>query len=122
MDEKKIALYMKNLDLTREEAIELIKDEEENNLPELTEEQAKVAKDMLKGSRKKETAPRKRERKVDEDRRFLMDAFVWALTTDIEQDGDNVNADDVAITIPEREIEFSYKGVRYRLTLAKPRK
>jgi len=121
MDEQKIALYMKNLDLTREEAIELIKDEEEDNLPDLTDEQKKVAKEMAQADRKKEATPRKRERKVDNDKRFLIDAFVWALTTD-ENESDNVKADNVIITNPEREIEFSYKGTKYRLTLAKPRK
>lgn len=121
MDEQKIALYMKNLDLTREEAIELIKDEEEDNLPDLTEEQKKVAKEMAQADRKKEATPRKRERKIDNDKRFLINTFVWALTTD-EREDNSVNANAVTITNPEREIEFTYNGAKYRLTLAKPRK
>lgn len=121
-DEIRITLYMKNLDISREEAIALLRDEEEDNLPELTAEQRKVEKEMRQADRKKETTPRKRERKPDNDKRFLIDTFVWALTTDEETSGDNVNAENVIITKPEREIEFNYNGNRYRLTLAKPRK
>ena len=121
-EEIRIALYMRNLDISREEAIALMRDEEEDNLPDLTSEQKKVEKEMRQADRKKEIAPRKRERKPDNDKRFLIDAFVWALTTDEETNGDNVNAENVIITKPEREIEFTYNGNRYRLTLAKPRK
>ena len=121
-DEKQIALYMKNLGLTREEAIQTIIDEDEDNLPDLTPEQKKVEKAMMRAERKEEKVPRKRERKPDNDKRFLIDAFVWALTTDEETNGDNVNAENVIITNVEREIEFDYNGNHYRLTLAKPRK
>lgn len=121
-DEIRITLYMRNLNISREEAIALMRDEEEDNLPELTTEQRKVEKEMRQADRKKETAPRKRERKPDNDKRFLIDTFVWVLTTDEETSGDNVNAKNVIITKPEREIEFTYNGNRYRLTLAKPRK
>ena len=121
-DEIRITLYMRNLNLSREEAIALMRDEEEDNLPELTNEQRKVEKEMRQADRKKETAPRKRERKPDNDKRFLIDTFVWALTTDEETNGDNVNAGNVIITKPEREIEFDYNGNHYRLVLMKPRK
>ena len=121
-EEIRITLYMRNLNISREEAIALMRDEEEDNLPELTTEQKKVEKEMRQADRKKETVPRKRERKPDNDKRFLIDSFVWALTTDEETSGDNVNAENVVITKPEREIEFTYNGNRYRLTLAKPRK
>lgn len=121
-EEIRITLYMHNLNISREEAIALIRDEEEDNLPELTSEQKKVEKEMRQADRKKETAPRKRECKPDNDKRFLIDTFVWALTTDEETSGDNVNAENVVITKSEREIEFDYNGSHYRLTLAKPRK
>jgi hypothetical protein len=120
--EMQILNYMWKLGLSREEAEQLYKDEEEDNLPELTAEQKKVEKAMMRADRKEEKAPRKRERKPDNDKRFLIDAFVWALTTDEETNGDNVNAENVVITKSEREIEFDYNGNHYRLTLAKPRK
>lgn len=120
--EKQILNYMQKLNLSREEAEQLYKDEEEDNLPELTADQKKVEKEMRQADRKKETAPRKRERKPDNDKRFLIDNFVWSLTTDEETNGDNVNAENVIITKPEREIEFDYNGNHYRLVLMKPRK
>ena len=115
---KMVALYMKKLGISKEEAEQMYQDEMEDNLPELTSEQKKVEKEMRQADRKKENVPRKRERKPDNDKRFLIDTFVWALTTD----GDNANAENVIITNPEREIEFDYNGSHYRLTLAKPRK
>lgn len=120
--EKQILNYMQKLGLTREEAEQLYKDEEEDNLPELTADQKKVEKEMRQADRKKETTPRKRERKPDNDKRFLIDNFVWSLTTDKETNGDNVNAENVIITKLEREIEFDYNGNHYRLVLMKPRK
>ena len=119
---KMVALYMKKLGISKEEAEQMYQDEMEDNLPELTSEQKKVEKEMRQADRKKENVPRKRERKPDNDKRFLIDTFVWALTTDEETNGDNANAENVIITNPEREIEFDYNGSHYRLTLAKPRK
>ena len=116
MDEKKIALYMKNLSLTREEAIQTIIDEEEDNFPELTTEQKKVEKAMMRADRKEETAPRKRERKPDDDKRFLIRYLIDAI------DGTCDALDPIHVINPEREIEFTYHGTLYRLTLAKPRK
>ena len=48
MNEKQIDLYMRKLDISREEAIALIADEEADNLPELSSEQRKVEKEMRK--------------------------------------------------------------------------
>ena len=119
---KMVALYMKKLGISKEEAEQMYQDEMEDNLPELTSEQKKVEKEMRQADRKKEIAPRKRERKPDNDKRFLIDTFVWALTTDEETNGDNANAENVKVINSEREIEFDYNGNHYRLTLAKPRK
>ena len=120
--EEMIQHFMKKLKCSREDAEKIWQDDLDDNFPELTAEQRKVEKEMRQADRKVETAPRKRERKPDNDKRFLIDTFVWALTTDEETNGDNVNAENVIITKPEREIEFTYNGNRYRLTLAKPRK
>ena len=120
--EEMIQHFMKKLKCSREDAEKIWQDDLDDNYPELTTEQRKVEKEMRQADRKKETAPRKRERKPDNDKRFLIDAFVWVLTTDEETNGDNVNAENVIITKPEREIEFDYNGNHYRLTLARPRK
>jgi hypothetical protein len=62
-----------------------------------------------------------RERKPNDDKRFLIDALVWAVTTDIEQAGDNVLATDVEIVNSEREFLFTYNGTKYKVVLSVPR-
>lgn len=115
-DEIRITLYMRNLNLSREEAIALMRDEEEDNLPELTTEQRKVEKEMRQADRKKETTPRKRERKPDNDKRFL----IGMLQEFIENP--NGIYTPAQVINPEREIELKYNGNVYRLILMKPRK
>ena len=113
MNEEQIALYMRNLNISREEAIQLIKDEEEDNLPELTEEQKKVEKKMLRAERKKETKPRNRIHKDDPDKLALIAAVTAALTPICEN----------IVTInPERSVDFEYNGNKYGVTLIKHRK
>lgn len=114
--EEKIALYMKNLGISREEAVQLIADDDADVSVELTAEQAKVAKEMAQADRKKETTPRKRERKPDADKRFLIEIITDAILCDSGEDGIMVDSD------LEREINFTFHGVHYRLTLSKPRK
>ena len=109
--EKTIQLYMSKLDLSHEEAEQMWLDEQEDNLPNLTPEQKAVAKEMAQADRKKESAPRKRERKPDKDKRDLIAFFV-----------DYLMDNQVKVINPERELEFIYNDVKYRLTLSKPRK
>lgn len=110
--EKTIQKYMKNLDLSREEAEQMWNDEQEDNLPELTADQKAVEKEMRQADRKKESTPRKRERTPDENKIAIMQQIIAALSLDV----------DVVVKNPEREIEFDFLGNRYRLTLSKPRK
>ena len=112
--EKTIQLYMSKLDLSREEAEQMWQDEQEDNLPDLTAEQKAVAKEMAQADRKKESTPRKRERKPDDDKRELIKKLKELL--------DSVADEVCKVTSPEREIEFNYNNNRYRLTLSKPRK
>ena len=113
--EKTIQNYMTKLDLSREEAEQMWQDEQDDNLPELTAEQKAVEKEMLRADRKKEDTPRKRERKPNDDKRHLMNILAIAI-------GYNPDVTDFTTTNPEREAEFTYKGEKYRITLAKPRK
>ena len=112
--EKTIQLYMSKLDLSREEAEQMWQDEQEDNLPDLTAEQKAVAKEMAQADRKKESTPRKRERKPDDDKRELIKRLKELL--------DSIADEVCKVTNPEREIEFNYNNNRYRLTLPKPRK
>lgn len=107
-----IKKYMEKLHLSFEEALSLWEDEQEDNLPDLTPEQQAVAKEMAQADRKKETIPRKRERKPDENKRAILQQIIVALEKDVK----------ITITNPERELEFDFLGERYRLTLSKPRK
>lgn len=117
--EKTIQLYMSKLDLSREEAEQMWLDEQEDNLPELTPEQKAVAKEMAQADRKKESTPRKRERKPDNDKRLLVSVLHGFLHDFLFASQDHLHCE---MTNPEREIEFTFKGNRYRLTLSKPRK
>lgn len=113
--EKQILNYMQKLGLTREEAEQLYKDEEEDNLPELTADQKKVEKEMRQADRKKESTPRKRERKPDEDKIAIIQQIMLALQHDVDKQT-------LIIINPEREIEFDFLSNHYRLVLMKPRK
>lgn len=61
----------------------------------------------------------KRERKSDEDKRELIQYLESSLEDAHHRDMD---LDDITITNPEREMEFIYNGIKYRLTLMRPRK
>lgn len=111
-DEKEIQKMMNKLDLTREEAIQLLRDDADDVSVELTADQKAVEKEMRQADRKKESAPRKRERKPDESKRAILQQIIVALEKDVE----------ITVNNPEREIEFTFLGERYRLTLSKPRK
>ena len=117
--EKTIQLYMSKLDLSHEEAEQMWLDEQEDNLPDLTPEQKAVAKEMAQADRKKESTPRKRERKPDNDKRLLISVLHGFLHDFLSASQDHLHCE---MTNPEREIEFTFKGNRYRLTLSKPRK
>lgn len=112
--ETEIQKMMKKLDLSREEAIQLLQDDEDDVSVELTAEQKKVVREVSQGDRKKETAPRKRERKADLAKRHLISLLEIAI-------GHNPDVTDFKIENPERECLFRYNGELYRITLMKPR-
>ena len=112
--EEKIALYMKNLGISREEAIQLINDDAEDVSVDLTPEQAKVVSDVTRTTGDK-TKRKPRQRKPDADKRFLIEIITDAILCDSGEDGIVVDSD------LEREISFTFHGVHYRLTLSKPR-
>lgn len=115
MDEKRIEQLMKSLGCTRDEAIEIIKDDEAidkgEKLFELTAEQKKAQKAMTCTGTKKRTAV-KRERKVDEDKAIVMDILTDALV-------DN----EILITKQktEAEMDFTFRGGEYTLKIIKHR-
>lgn len=112
---EQIEKFMKNLGISYEEAEQLLEDDENDITVELTAEQKKVAKAMAQGDRKKETAPRKRERKPDDLKRNLVKVLSDSLMASGIVDG-------LEVVNLEREISFISNGETFRLTLAKPRK
>lgn len=120
--ENRIKNLMTKLDCTREEAIEIIKDDEAidhgEKLFELTPEQKKAAKDATKvGTRK--SGKVKRERKKDEDKRTLINC-VYDFLTDPSLTGEPL-AEDAEIINPEREIIFHHNGRKFKIVLSAPR-
>jgi len=110
---------------TEEEIEDMLKCDQEidrgADLFPLSAELEKGAKKARRADRTDTPKKANRERKPNDDKRFLIDALVWAVTTDIEQAGDNVLATDVEIINPEREFLFTYNGTKYKVTLACPR-
>lgn len=115
---------MRKCGMTEDEILDVLTADREIDrgakLFELDEELQAGAKKARRADRT--DTPKPRERKPNDDRRFLIDALVWAMTTDIEQAGDNVLATDVEIVNPEREFLFTYNGIKYKVVLSAPRK
>ena len=121
---------MKKLGLSDAEIAEVLADdkriEKGEKLFELSKDQEKASKQARQAVHahivyKLDNTEGKRSKKADNDKRFLLDAFVWALTTDIEHSGDNVCAENVNIINPEREVEFTYHGRKFKIVLSAPR-
>ena len=114
-NEKRIAELMKALECTREEALEIIADDEAidsgEKLFELTPEQEKASKQARQGPRKKNSKPIQRERKADNDKRYLINTLQQAVES----------CQDVVVTNPERQIDFVYNGRKFRIVLSAPR-
>ena len=112
MDER-IAHLMKTLDLTEEEAREMLATDEAidhgaDPFPQ-TAEQKKASKEARSTGTRTYTFT-KRERKPDEDKRFLIQTFASLLADE-----------ETVITNPERQIDFNYNGRHFRLVLSAPR-
>ena len=126
MTEKEILHAMKTLDLTREEAIEMLQEDEAINRGAdphpLTPEQEKVSKAARIVSTGPRTAQVKRERKEDIDKRRLIKLFYEALTNcdDVKMSADGECV--VEITNAERQIDFIYNQRKFRIVLSAPRK
>jgi hypothetical protein len=114
MDEVKIAKLMKSLNISREEAIELMEEDKRidkgEKLYELDPELEKGAKKARQADRKATTT--KREKKPKPEKEMLVNAMFSAIQPLCES-YEVVNA--------EREFIFHYNGTKYKVTLACPR-
>ena len=111
MDEAKIALHMRTLKCSREEAVQLIKDDEavDKGLPlpwDLTPEQAKEARKARRADGRKVTSSVARTRKENPVKRAVIASLAECL-----------QAYDPTISNAEKAIDFTIDGVSYTVTL-----
>ena len=121
-----VANIMTSLAVTEEEAKNIIEtdrliDKGADPFP-LTAEQKEVEKRMRQADRKKETAPRQRERKADADKREIILSLNDFLIDFVHEYDEDCIDDDVCMTNPERQIDFTFRGKKYRIVLSAPRK
>lgn len=134
MTEAQITKMMQTLKLSREEAIELIREDEEIDRmtstkeidSDLTEEQRKAKKKATNttGDKTKRSYTfTKRERKPDLIKREIIETIAHNLDRCVFE-GEEVDGtvDNVQIANPEREITFAVYGDAYSLVLTKHRK
>ena len=115
--EAKIQKLMKSLNISREEAIELMEEDKRidrgEKLYELDPELEKGAKKARQADRKKSDTPTKRERKPKPEKAEICSAMMAGLA--------ELGVDDFNITNAEREFVFTHNGTKYKVTLACPR-
>ena len=112
--EKEILNYMKTLDLTREEAEQLWEDDNSDEMlpeqAELTEKAKCLGRHM--GESTKERKPREKVRKVDEEKKIILEQLAETLNS--------LKAEIMAVKT-ETEITFKYNGNEYTVKLTKHR-
>lgn len=115
--EEKIQKLMKSLNISREEALEVIAEDKRidrgEKLYELDPELEKGAKKARQADRKKSDTPTKRERKPKPEKAEICSAMMAGLA--------ELGVVDFNITNPEREFLFTHNGTKYKVTLACPR-
>lgn len=114
LNETEVNLMMQKLQISREEAIQLLEDDYNDVTEELTPEQQRVAQSMMRADTKAGIV-RKRKMKVNEVRRFIMQEFANCVSQFVE------DPSQVEITNSEREMTFVYQNETYKIVLSKPR-
>lgn len=121
LDEKKILNCMKTLGISRDDAVQMLLDDDEvdHMTPkevndDLSDEQKKVVKSMKNSDTKTPTAYKftKRERKEDKAKSYLVGAIAEFLDDKVEN---------LEVTKAEREIVFNLNGEHFTLQLIKNR-
>jgi hypothetical protein len=115
MDELKISKLMKSLNISREDAIELMEEDKRidrgEKLYELDPELEKGAKKARQAERKANAT--KREKKPKPEKAEICSAMMDGLR--------ELGVEEFNITNPEREFIFHHNGTKYKVTLACPR-
>lgn len=124
INEKMIEKHMKILNISREEAIELIKEDEKIDKmtstseinSDMSVEQVKAAKTARQADRKKTVFNfdvSKREKKANPDKRILIENLRASVQA--------VGGTDIKVTNLEREMVFKFNNVKYKIVLSAPR-
>ena len=121
-EKEQIQKLMKNLDVSEQEAIEILESDKAidkgQKLFELSEEQKKIAKEMTitTGKTKVDAYGKKstREKKVNNDKMEIIEILQNALTENGAVDLQTANA--------EREFSFVFKDTKYKIVMSVPRK
>ncbi len=120
MDNNKIMRCSAILGISLKEAEEMLEDDERidrgEKLFELTPEQKKASKTARQAPRKVDAYGKTttRERKADTDKRHLMKILETAIKY-------NPQTSEFEMTNPEREINFTYNGRKFKIVLSAPR-
>lgn len=108
----------KILDITQEEVLEMLKDDERidkgEKLFELDAELEKGAKKARQAPRSANSTPTKRERKADTDKGFL----IGLIKDTLNECGDIAN---LTIVNQERELTFELNDRKFKIVLSAPR-
>lgn len=122
-DNEIIERNMKLLDISREEAMQMLEDDKRIDKGEklfaLTPEQEKASKKARQADRKKKTTVYKfdtSKRKKPENKG--KQAIITALTESVE----NLGAENLDVINNEREFFFELNGTKYKIVLSMPRK
>lgn len=111
--EEQIKSYMTKLKISREEAEQLWEDDQEDYIGEVGEEMTKKAKEIKRYEKAdKPKSKSKKERKVDENKKAILDKLHKALETFVK----------ITNVKTETEISFVYNDENYTLKLTKHRK
>ena len=119
--EKKISELMVKLDLTHEEAVQLMADDERiehgEKLFELTAEQEKASRQARQTAKtptvyQLDNTKGKRNKKEDKDKADLLSAMFNAILP---------MCDTYEVANAEREFSFTYHGKKYKVVLSAPR-
>ena len=112
---EQVEKLMKTLDLTEEEALQLIEDDKAIDrgakMFDLDSELEKASKRARQAPRTTTHTPTKRTKKEDTEKGYLISEIVKALA----------ECDKVEITNPERQIDFEFSGRKFRIVLSAPR-
>ena len=114
--EEKISKLMKNLSITREEALQVLADDKAidkgEKLFELTDEQKKAVKKVTRADSKPRKTPTKKEPKEDKNKAEIMQVIDDALCDLVDNVEERVN---------DRELLFTYNGKKFKIVLSCPR-